>query len=139
MSGFGFEGMDAFRSAIAEMNVKVGLAAQANVRDGSAMVVREAMANFEGAHKKNRPRVPNSSNRPNIVTGNLRRSIRSSGITSLGGARFEATAGPTAIYGRRVELGFNNRGSYPFFGPAVKATRARMQAVATSNWAKYLT
>jgi hypothetical protein len=135
----GFDGMDAFRAAIKAMNVQVGLAAQANVRDASAMVVREAMANFEGSHKKNQPRVPNANNRPNIVTGNLRRSIRSSGIVSLGGARFEATAGPTAIYGRRVELGYNNRGSYPFFGPAVKATRARMQEVATSNWAKYLT
>jgi hypothetical protein len=136
----GFEGMDAFRAAIAQMNVKVGLAAQANVRDASAMVVREAMGNFVGSHKKNKPHIRNGPpDRPNIVTGNLRRSIRSSGITSLGGARFEATAGPTAIYGRRVELGYHDRGAYPFFGPAVKAVRPRMQAVATSNWAKYLT
>lgn len=132
----GFEGVDAFKAALKELTVKAELAAKANAQEAAAMVVRQAMSNFEGAHKKGEPHVGGA--RPNIVTGNLRRSIRSSAIVRTGPARFEATVGPTAIYGRRVELGYHGKGSYPFFGPAVNTVQGRLQDVATRNWAKYL-
>lgn len=105
---------------------------QSNVMFLSAWLEAEAKRNFEGAHKRGRPRVPNSNNRPNIVTGNLRRSIRSSTLMHWGRGGWVKEVGPTAIYGRRVEMGFKgadsrgrvyNQPAYPYFGPAVKRLR----------------
>ncbi|QAY16127.1 hypothetical protein SEA_SONALI_15 [Arthrobacter phage Sonali] len=131
-----FDGLDAASQGIIGLQPIAAQVAHANVSEASALLIRKAMLNHEGAHRRNEPRVPNASNFPNIVTGTLRRSIRSSGIARTGPSSFEATVGPTAIYGRRVELGYHGKGSYPFFGPAVKETLPLMSAIAAKNAAR---
>jgi hypothetical protein len=100
------------------------------------------MNNFEGAHRKNQRRVPNSSMKPNIVTGTLRRSIRSTGVNRHGFGFYSATVGPSTVYGRRVEMGFSGRDSrgrnynqpaYPYFGPAVRVARVRAAALMATS------
>jgi len=124
------------------MNQRVDKANALSTTEVGAEVERAAKANFEGAHRRNEPRVPNSSNKPNIVTGTLRRSIRTTGVQRLAGG-YSTTVGPTAIYGRRVELGFTgadsrgrryNQPAYPFFGPGVKEVRLRVHEISVRNW-----
>jgi len=131
-------GMDQFKAAMLQLDSKVAVAGREAVATASAMLIADAMSNFIGAHSKREPRIPNSSNRPNVVTGNLRRSIRSTGITQTGRAAFEAEVGPTAEYGRAVEMGYGNRGAYPFFGPAAKRIREMMPDISTTIFARYI-
>jgi hypothetical protein len=130
-------------AALHALNERVDAASRVATVQVGAEVEKAAKGNFEGAHRRNEPRVPNSSNKPNIVTGTLRRSIRSTGVVKLAGG-WTTTVGPTAVYGRRVELGFSGRDSlgrqynqpaYPYFGPGVKEVRLRVGEISTRNWA----
>lgn len=141
-------GLGELQSAVERGAAQANQAARANVVAASAMLTRDAMDNFEGAHRKNKPRVPNSSQKPNIVTGTLRRSIRGSGVIPLGFGFYSQTVGPSTVYGRRVEMGFSGTDSmgrhysqpaYPFFGPAVRKLRGEISAIAAANWRKFIT
>jgi hypothetical protein len=130
-------GMDQMHAAFARIGAGVDVAAQRNVVDASAFLIKEAMNNFEGAHAKGEPHV--GGPKPNIVTGTLRRSIIGTGVKHDGLASYSNEVGPTARYGRRVELGMPGMGgAYPYFGPAVAVTRRVMPAIATSNWGRYV-
>lgn len=78
-----------------------------------------------------------------VDTGTLRRSIRVVGPKAAGRA-WIAKVGPTAVYGRRVELGFHgtdslgrsyNQEGRPYLGPAFAATRAEVTRVFRRRWA----
>lgn len=130
-------------AALAKMDQRVDAATAVTVVQAGALTEAKAKANFEGSHKRGEPRVPNSDNKPNIVTGTLRRSIRSTPTVRLAGG-YSVMVGPTTEYGRRVELGFvgqdslgrrYNQPPYPYFGPAVEEVRVEAHALAISNWA----
>lgn len=130
-------------AALAKMDARVDAASAATVVMVGADLEARAKSNFEGAHRRGEPRVPNGENKPNIVTGTLRRSIRSSPVVKFGGG-YMTEVGPTTEYGRRVELGFRgtdslgrryNQPPYPYFGPAVAEVRVNASVIATTNWA----
>lgn len=140
MSGFtsvSWSGFGDVRAAFVRIGAGVDQAAKANMTEATAFLIKEAMANFEGAHKKGQPHV--GGDKPNVVTGNLRRSIMADGVHHTGMGSYETTVGPTMKYGRRVELGLAPTGAYPYFGPAAAKTRTIMSAIATANWARYIT
>lgn len=95
----------------------------------AATVEKAAKANFEGAHHKGEPHV--GGNKPNVVTGTLRRSISFDAPHRLGPAEWATAVAPHVIYARRVELGYpggRGRGrqktrAFPYFDPAVRDTR----------------
>lgn len=130
----GFADMDA---ALKRAMVQADLAAREIVAVASAELIRDAMANFEGAHRKGEAHV--GGNKPNIVTGNLRRSIRGSGIARGAWGEYKQTVGPTTVYGRAVEMGRPGRSrAFPYFGPAAAGVRVRMDGISTLIWSKYL-
>lgn len=131
-----WSGLSEVRGAAAKAMAAVDAAAQANVNQGSAYLIKAAQANFSGSHRKGEPH--QGGPLPNVVTGNLRRSIIAGGIRRDGPGAYRNSVGPTAVYGRRVELGKNGRGAYPYFGPAVAQTRRELAAIAGANWAKYI-
>lgn len=140
----GLLGARELRAALTQVGVETAAAARATVVEGTSMVVAAAKRNFEGAHKKGEP---HTGLHPNVVTGNLRRSIISTPPVRVGAGEYLATAGPTQIYGRRVELGFRGEDSlgrrydqpgYPYFGPAVDEVEPRLDVVGARNWAKFL-
>lgn len=142
MAAVSWSGISETVAALHALNKRVDSANRVSTVEVGAEVERAAKNNFEGAHRRNEPRVPNASNRPNIVTGTLRRSIRSTGIQRLAGG-YSTTVGPTVVYGRRVELGFRgtdsigrryNQPAYPYFGPGVKEVRLRVGEISTRNW-----
>lgn len=131
-------GVRELQAALTRGMAQADLAARANVQLASLELIKEAQANFSGSHRKGYPHVPNGNNYPNVVTGTLRRSIISDGIRPLGPAFYSTKVGPTTKYGRRVELGLHPTGAYPYFGPAVKRVRAKVNTIAAANWAKLI-
>lgn len=132
--------------AIAAIEKQINQAQQASVEivaETAALVENTAKKNFEGSHAKGAPHV--GGDKPNVVSGSLRRSIRHSPIVRDGATGAMTRVGPTMVYGRRVELGFvgtdsagrsYNQPPYPYFTPAVKATQAASQEIARRRWAR---
>jgi hypothetical protein len=137
------DGLDDFTRAIVAMQRRIDNAGRGIVTEGLAVVERAAKGNFEGAHPPGFPHVGGS--KPNIVTGNLRRGITSTPARHVGVATWEGDVGPTAVYGRRIELGYPGGGSgpghqmtrpFPYMKPAADASHARLQGVAVKRWGK---
>lgn len=140
MAGFSSMSMDGFQQAagaLTRLSAASDMAARASTDDASAYLIREAMANFEGAHRKGEPHV--GGKKPNVVTGNLRRSILADTIEKLRPGYYARDVGPTAIYARAVELGREGHSAaYPYFAPAVIQLRQYMPSLVTENWHKYV-
>jgi hypothetical protein len=83
-----FEGVEAAVRAIDGISVAMEAAARAAVAEAAHLIERGA-----------KQRAP-------ARTGTLRRSITVFGPNRLGLGVYEAYVGPTAVYGRRIELGF---------------------------------
>ena len=126
---------DAFKN----IALRADMASKAIVSESAALVVAKAQSNFEGT----RIRVKSSTgkswsvyperhvggDKPNIITGYLRRSIRSTPIIKLGRGDYVTKVGPNAIYGRSVELGYKGSKGYPFFTPAVEEAMTQFEAI----------
>lgn len=132
--GYSFEGWDKARREFVRMGVQADAIARQNVSDMAMRLIKLAQENFEGSHKKGEPHT--GGIRPNVVTGNLRRSIQAQGgIKAVGPGVYTTTVGPTAKYGRRVELGYKNMNRpFPYFGPASLKVRAEASSIAMENW-----
>lgn len=137
------EGLEAFSRAVAAMQRRIDGAGRGIVAEGLAVVERAAKGNFEGSHPPGFPHVGGS--KPNVVTGNLRRSIRSTPARRAGVASWEGETGPTTVYGRRIELGYPGGGTgpghqrtrpFPYLKPAADDSHKRLQAVAVKRWAR---
>ena len=119
-------------------------AAEATVTNGAHLIERYAKSNFGPAHAKGSPK--SVFDKPQSVTGTLRRSITVLSVTKVGSGEFQATVAPTVIYGRRTELGFhgtdslgrnyNNPGepAYPYLTPAVTKAIPDLQILFTNAW-----
>ena len=123
-------GLSQIEAAITKVIAESAAASVAIVTEGAATVERVAKGNFEGAHKKGEPHV--GGDKPNIVTGTLRRSIRHDPVHKDGLAGASTRVGPSVIYARRVELEYG----YAFFEPAVKDTRDELREIAKRHWSK---
>lgn len=130
-------GMEELQAAFMRAGAQVDAAAKANVAEASLRLIKDARDNFEGSHKKGQPHVGGS--KPNVVTGNLRRSIMSDGLTHFAMGDYGTKVMPTVKYGRRVELGLAPTGAYPYFGPATAKLRNEIAAISAGNWAKHVT
>lgn len=132
--GFSLEGWDKARREFVRMGVQADAIARRNVSDMAMRLIKLAQANFEGSHAKGEPHV--GGIKPNMVSGNLRRSIQAQGgVRQVGLGVYSTTVGPTAKYGRRVELGYKNMNRpFPYFGPASHKVRAEAEAIAMDNW-----
>jgi hypothetical protein len=109
-------------------------AVKETVTRSAVKLVAEAQSNFQGSHARGMPHIGGLF--PNIVSGNLRRSIQAEPITRFGTADYGTSVGPRMIYGRRVELGFKGSAKYPFFKPAVD--KVDIAGIAFKTWTKYL-
>ena len=132
------EGLSELFAAIDRISTEAGQVAESVVTSGAVQAVREAQANFQGSHKKGQPHVGGDG--PNVVTGNLRRSIRYTPPEHLGLFEYTTQVGPTAVYGRAVELGYaaRNMRPHPYFTPAAAKVMASLNEVAAASWAKFL-
>jgi hypothetical protein len=124
-----------FSTAIDHVIADADAAARATVIQGASLIEWHAKRNFEGVHKAGQPHVgTQGSGFPNVVTGTLRRSIQSAQAERQGLGTWSCKVGPTAVYGRRIELEYG----YEYFGPAVEAVVPRMQEIARKFWSAAL-
>jgi hypothetical protein len=130
---FHFEGVSEFAHAMERMVTRIDAAAVNIVREGAAIIEREAKlrAGESGRHARGTPTPAVQGAGPAIVTGTLRRSIHTEGPTRAGGiGRWQAMIGPSVIYGRRVELEYD----YPYMAPAVDHAREFVFPLLARKW-----
>lgn len=156
-----FSGLPDLLTAIESMKTRIDAATGRATSQGGQSIVNEAKANFIGSHPVGFPHVGGPT--PNVVTGNLKRSIRTQTLQPLGQGKYRITAGPTAIYGRIIELGgtitpkdahmlswigasgrrvFAKKvviPPYPYFRPGYLTALSKMNEIFTSAWRKALT
>ena len=95
-------------------------AAQTAIATAGFAIQRQAQKNANtGTHKKGQGHIPGTGPGPNVVTGALRRSIRTD--VKYGFGNYVAVVGASTEYARAVELGSSKWKSgvkYPYLAPA---------------------
>lgn len=136
---------EALVAALDRMIARVDPATAAAANAMAMMLEAAAKANFQGAHKRGEPHV--GGDKPNIVTGTLRRSITAQTHRDGLGA-YAVTVGSGVVYARRVELGYTGGGrgrghqttrAFPYLEPAMHDNAARMRAAGIAAWAAVFT
>lgn len=134
-------GLSEVQAAFTKVSAQADVAARSIVTKTAAVTEREIKNNFEGAHKKGQPHV--GGDKPNVVTGTLRRSIGHERVTRTAAFTYGTRLGPRTKYARRVELGGTDSrgvttGPFPYFEPGVRTARAQFSAIAATEWASFL-
>lgn len=134
-------GVDAFLAGVEKQVAAFDVAARATATEAAAWVEAEAKGNFVGSHRRGEPHV--GGPRPNVVTGNARRSITHEPIRRVGVAAYYTRVGPTAVYGRRLQLGWPGPSDglpghqvtkpYPYM-PDAYEVQAHLSEIAQRNW-----
>ena len=97
-------------------------AAQTAIATAGFAIQREAQKNANtGTHKKGQGHIPGTGPGPNVVTGALRRSIRTD--VKYGFGNYVAVVGASTEYARAVELGspkWKSGVKYPYLAPAAE-------------------
>ena len=129
-------GIPQFAAALDRVVVQASVEARAAVAELAGLIEKRAKANASG-----RPG-------PNVITGTLRRGIRSEPITPWGLRGWRTRVGPTVIYSRRIELGFHgvdrlgrhyDQPGYPYFVPAFRQTMYEAGTIYYRHWTAALT
>lgn len=122
---------------------KVSDAARYAIGMAAASVERQAKKNANtGTHPRGQGHIPGTGPGPNVVTGNLRRSIFSR--TKVGfGNTYVAEVGASMVYARAVEMGLPEWKSgvkYPYMVPAVESLKqsGQLNRTFTGAFAMYL-
>lgn len=140
-------GISEFENALKKVVSESDRASALIVAKSAAVVVKEAQLNFQGSRKwvsgsrggrHIDPAEHVGGDKPNVISGDLRRSIKAEPIKRFGLNDYGTSVAPKMTYGRRVELGMNGSPGYPFFGPAVEKMRPLLEAIARETWAEFL-
>lgn len=144
-AGFSIIGLREAQAAFVKVGAEVDQATRETVQTATKQFLSDAKGGFEGAHKRGEPHV--GGHKPNIVTGNLRRSILASPIDHVGMGEYRTKVSPSMVYARRVELGFEGPDSlgrnyhqppYAYMGPALDKLHDTLPALMATNWKKYV-
>lgn len=138
------ENLGQIEAALTRLGAQINVATRLAVANAANIVEARAKANFEGAHAKGQPHV--GGNKPNVVSGTLRRSIHNFGVRQTGVVEWSTAVAPSTVYARRIELGYpggQGRGHqhtrpFPYFRPAVEQTVPEFAGIAADAWALFL-
>jgi hypothetical protein len=123
---FEFTNLAQVLAALGKKEMDVNNAARFAIGMAAASVEREAKKNANtGTHPRGQGHIPGTGPGPNVMTGNLRRSIYSQ--TKIGfGQSYVAEVGASMVYARAVELGLPEWKSgvkYPYLVPAAESLK----------------
>jgi phage gpG-like protein len=137
-------GLAEFDAALKAMTGMANAASREATGKGAHLIEAETKKNLAiGTHKRGEPTTSAPGTPPDLVTGQLRRSIRVKGPRSIGPQTWEASVGPTAVYGRIQELGGDTGRHYashlparPYLAPAFErlTTSGDLAEVYTQAW-----
>ena len=149
MGGFEID-LNGWMASIDALVAAVDTATRTGVSKGASLIEATAKSNFGPVHAKGTPK---TSDKPQSISGTLRRSIRRIPLTpvSIGRNSWMQSVAPTVIYGRRIELGFTGVDSlgrhypginppgpgdppYPYMQPAIDRSIPQLQRIFTSTW-----
>ena len=122
---------------------KVNDAARYAIGMAAADVERQAKKNANtGSHPRGQGHIPGTGPGPNVMTGNLRRSIYSQTKIGFAGS-YVAEVGASMVYARAVEMGLPEWKSgvkYPYLVPAVESLKqsGKLNRTFTGAFAMYL-
>jgi tryptophanase len=129
-------GLSITEDKLKQIATEANAAARVIVTKGAALVIRHAQDRFQGAHAKGQPHIGGAGSGPNVVTGDLRRSIVMNTVLQVGLASYMTLVGPTMVYGRAVELGLRNGANYPYFHPGVEQALPEIETISRELWAR---
>ncbi len=108
-------------AAIDATEEAIGRAAQIGIAQAGLAIQRKAQQNANtGTHPRGQGHLSGTGPGPNVVTGALRRSIKTTVLKGFGD-KYVATVGPSVEYARAVELGsprWKSGVKYPYLEPA---------------------
>lgn len=131
-------GIKEFKEALDLAEKNIDKASAAALLELAALAESKAKGGFSGSHARGQPHV--GGPQPNVVTGNLRRSITRTAVQRTGPGEYMTRVYPSTVYARAVELGNPRTGSraFPYFGPAMKVVRANANDILIRAWSKYI-
>ena len=145
MAGVTFRilGVNELKAAISRMVSEVEATTQEIIRRSQVEVENAAKAGFTAAHTAGTPTPSAAGSPPAVVTGTLRRSIRSDTPTLVGLGGFVGHVYPTSIYARIQELGGQTGRNHattlparPYLAPALDKVRPALSAISRELWGK---
>jgi hypothetical protein len=98
VAGVAWEGVAAFKAAMDRLIAAIDMAGREVVAKGGHIIEAHTKQNMSGDW-------------PNVVSGNLRRSVQVRNVVHLGVGRWSSETAPATVYGRRIELGFKGTDS----------------------------
>jgi len=134
-------GVKEFQAALTRMQARQLAASRTGLRRALSLIELEAKSLLSiGSHRPDEPTMSAPGEPPELVSGDLRRSVKQSPIKQIGPTRFEGEVGPTIEYGRIQELGgVAGHGavlpSRPYMQPAFEEMLPEIAAVFREEWA----
>jgi hypothetical protein len=134
----------AFKTSLRDMIITLNQNTSSAMSTNASLIQANAVSSFGPAHQRGSKK---TSQKPQSVSGNLRRSIRVITNGQRGPGVWEATIAPEgseAPYGRRIELGFMNmtdslgrlyrQPPYPFMAPGLGKSMNDIQKNFRKAW-----
>lgn len=129
-------GLGAFDEALSRVSGNLSEGSKNAIAKGAALIEAKAKANAAG------------SPGPEVETGTLRRGIRHTKVHRVGLVGWQSEVGPSVIYSRRIELGFQgedalgriyNQEARPYFTPAWNSEIGHIARLYAEEWSRALT
>jgi len=96
---------------------------------GSQRTSKSGRVYYQGA-----PKYPATPPRPTQRSGNLRNSIKTQQVISLGAGRWQSDTGPSVQYAGFVEYGTSRSREFPYMTPGVKNSNEEINTIAQEEW-----
>jgi HK97 gp10 family phage protein len=96
---------------------------------GSQRVSKSGRVYYQGA-----PKYPANPPQPTQRSGNLRNSIKTQQVISLGASRWQSDTGPSVKYAGAVEYGTSRSRQFPYMTPGVKNSNEEINRIAQEEW-----
>lgn len=129
--------------ALSAMVARQNAATRIGLGKSAHLLEREIKAQLSlGSHERGEPTTSAPGEPPDLVSGDLRRSVQVEGPGPRGSGSWEVSVGPTVVYGRIQELG-GRTGRHgatvlparPYVAPALDEMKPIMRTVMREAWA----
>ena len=140
-------GINEFDNGLKRSMAKADIAARNIVTKGALVIERKAKEGFNprpsGSQRTSKsgrtyyqgaPKYPATPPKPTQRSGNLRNSIKTQQVTSLGAGRWQSDTGPSVKYAGFVEYGTSRSREFPYMTPGIKSSYEEIISIAQEEW-----
>ena len=140
-------GINEFDNGLKLSMAKADIAARNIVTKGALVIERKAKEGFNprpsGSQRTSKsgrtyyqgaPKYPATPPKPTQRSGNLRNSIKTQQVTSLGAGRWQSDTGPSVKYAGFVEYGTSRSREFPYMTPGIKSSYEEINRIAQEEW-----